>query len=201
MFSTPNSTIELKVQRLLSLPNLRSAQTTLWVQVPILMVLSMTTSLAGLCIFYQYRDCDPLSSGRNLAINREPIWSNTRKDTVSRSTSSSLHHRQNGSYSRPCWTLCCRNIFWVFIHSVFGNKLISSCYTWRLLKTCIQDTWLQYNPHPEDTCSSVWHYLHRSCILSRCVGNRSSPGIPDNIWGCWRAFTWLIHPWCFVQVI
>jgi len=55
---------QAQVQRLLSLPNLRSAQTTLWVQVPILMVLSMTTSLAGLCIFYQYRDCDPLSSGR-----------------------------------------------------------------------------------------------------------------------------------------
>ena len=27
------------------------------------MVLSLSTSLAGLCIFYQYRDCDPLVSG------------------------------------------------------------------------------------------------------------------------------------------
>merc|ERR1719233_1809036 len=41
-----------------------TAHPALWVQVPILIVLSLTTSLAGLCIFYQYRDCDPLISGR-----------------------------------------------------------------------------------------------------------------------------------------
>jgi len=55
---------QAQVQRLLTLPSLRSAQAALWVQVPILIVLSLTTSLAGLCIFYQYRDCDPLISGR-----------------------------------------------------------------------------------------------------------------------------------------
>lgn len=55
---------QAQVQRLLSLPSLRSAQVALWVQVPILMVLSLSTSLAGLCIFYQYRDCDPLVSGK-----------------------------------------------------------------------------------------------------------------------------------------
>merc|ERR1719347_713618 len=55
---------QAQVQRLLTLPSLRSAQAALWVQVPILMVLSLTTSLAGLCILYQYRECDPLASGR-----------------------------------------------------------------------------------------------------------------------------------------
>jgi len=55
---------QAQVQRLLTLPSLRSAQAALWVQVPILIVLSLTTSLAGLCILYQYRECDPLVSGR-----------------------------------------------------------------------------------------------------------------------------------------
>jgi len=55
---------QAQVQRLLTLPSLRSAQAALWLQVPILIVLSLSTSLAGLCIFYQYRDCDPLASGK-----------------------------------------------------------------------------------------------------------------------------------------
>jgi len=55
---------QAQVQRLLTLPTLRSAQAALWVQVPILGVLSLSTSLAGLCIFYKYRDCDPLMSGQ-----------------------------------------------------------------------------------------------------------------------------------------
>jgi hypothetical protein len=29
-------------------------------QVPILIALSLSTSFCGLCIFYTYRDCDPL---------------------------------------------------------------------------------------------------------------------------------------------
>eukprot|EP00092_Neocalanus_flemingeri_P018992 GFUD01020577.1.p1 GENE.GFUD01020577.1~~GFUD01020577.1.p1 ORF type:complete len:565 (-),score=132.36 GFUD01020577.1:115-1809(-) len=55
---------QAQVQRLLTLPTLRSAQAALWIQVPILMVLSLSTSLAGLCIFYRYRDCDPIMSGQ-----------------------------------------------------------------------------------------------------------------------------------------
>merc|ERR1719347_677756 len=55
---------QAQVQRLLTLPSLRSAQAALWLQVPILIVLSFATSLAGPCILYQYRECDPLASGQ-----------------------------------------------------------------------------------------------------------------------------------------
>jgi len=55
---------QAQVQRLLSLPSLRAGQAALWLQVPILMLLSCSTSLAGLCIFHHYRDCDPISAGR-----------------------------------------------------------------------------------------------------------------------------------------
>lgn len=61
---------QAQVQRLLTLPSLRSAQAALWVQVPILIVLSLTTSLAGLCILYQYRECDPLVSGSRIIENK-----------------------------------------------------------------------------------------------------------------------------------
>jgi len=55
---------QAQVQRLLTLPTLRKAQAALWIQVPILMALSLSTSFAGLCIYYSYRDCDPLAQGR-----------------------------------------------------------------------------------------------------------------------------------------
>ena len=55
---------QAQVQRLLSLPSLAAGQTALWLQVPILTLLSLSTSLAGLCILHHYRDCDPLESGR-----------------------------------------------------------------------------------------------------------------------------------------
>lgn len=55
---------QAQVQRLLSLPSLKAGQSALWLQVPILMLLSFSTSFAGLCIFYYYRDCDPISSGQ-----------------------------------------------------------------------------------------------------------------------------------------
>ena len=55
---------QAQVQRLLSLPSLSAGQTALWLQVPILTLLSLSTSLAGLCLLHHYRDCDPLQSGR-----------------------------------------------------------------------------------------------------------------------------------------
>lgn len=54
---------QAQVQRLLSLPSLKAGQAALWLQVPILMLLSFSTSFAGLCIFYHYRDCDPIRAG------------------------------------------------------------------------------------------------------------------------------------------
>ena len=81
----------LQVQRLLTLPSLRSAQAALWLQVPILIVLSLSTSLAGLCIFYQYRDCDPLSLRYFSWFLPYDNMELCRQDTISRPTSSPLH--------------------------------------------------------------------------------------------------------------
>ena len=55
---------QAQVQRLMSLPSLKSGQAALWIQVPILMLLSFSTSFAGLCIFHHYKDCDPIRSGK-----------------------------------------------------------------------------------------------------------------------------------------
>ncbi|XP_030566361.1 putative sodium-dependent multivitamin transporter [Drosophila novamexicana] len=55
---------QTQVQRLLSVHNLRSAQSALWWNLPILGMLSFSTIFSGLAIFYYYRDCDPKLSGR-----------------------------------------------------------------------------------------------------------------------------------------
>ncbi|EDW31382.1 GL10993 [Drosophila persimilis] len=55
---------QTQVQRLLSVHNLKSAQSALWWNVPILGLLSFSTIFSGLAIFYYYRNCDPLLEGR-----------------------------------------------------------------------------------------------------------------------------------------
>lgn len=55
---------QAQVQRLLSVGSLRRSQMALWLQWPILTSLSLTTSLAGLVIYANYRGCDPLLAGR-----------------------------------------------------------------------------------------------------------------------------------------
>lgn len=55
---------QTQVQRLLSVRNLKSAQSALWWNLPILGMLSFSTIFSGLSIFYYYRDCDPLLKGR-----------------------------------------------------------------------------------------------------------------------------------------
>ena len=44
--------------------SLKSAQKALWLQWPILALLSLTTSYAGLVIYAYYKDCDPVLRGR-----------------------------------------------------------------------------------------------------------------------------------------
>ena len=46
------------------LGTLRKSQLALWVQFPILALLSCSTGLAGLAIYSYYRDCDPVLEGR-----------------------------------------------------------------------------------------------------------------------------------------
>ena len=55
---------QAQIQRLLSTKSLASAQRALWIQWPILAVLSLTTSYAGLVIHAFYKDCDPIQLGR-----------------------------------------------------------------------------------------------------------------------------------------
>eukprot|EP00095_Tigriopus_kingsejongensis_P004408 snap_masked-scaffold93_size381549-processed-gene-2.12 protein:Tk04408 transcript:snap_masked-scaffold93_size381549-processed-gene-2.12-mRNA-1 annotation:"sodium-dependent multivitamin transporter-like" len=55
-----------QVQRLLTIGDLKQSQRSLWIQWPILTLLSLSTSLAGLVIFAYYKDCDPVKSGRIL---------------------------------------------------------------------------------------------------------------------------------------
>ena len=56
---------QAQVQRLLSTKSLASAQRALWIQWPILALLSLTTSYAGLVIHAFYKDCDPIQLGRD----------------------------------------------------------------------------------------------------------------------------------------
>lgn len=55
---------QTQVQRLLSVRNLKASQASLWWNLPILMLLSFSTCFSGLCIYYYYKDCDPLLQGR-----------------------------------------------------------------------------------------------------------------------------------------
>ncbi|TRY71728.1 hypothetical protein TCAL_03416 [Tigriopus californicus] len=53
-----------QVQRLLTVGNLQRSQRSLWIQWPILTLLSLSTSFAGLVMFAFYKDCDPVSAKR-----------------------------------------------------------------------------------------------------------------------------------------
>lgn len=55
---------QAQVQRLLTIKDLHRAQASLWIQWPILTVLSLSTSFAGLVVYAQYHNCDPMTSGR-----------------------------------------------------------------------------------------------------------------------------------------
>nr|CAD7255941.1 unnamed protein product [Timema shepardi] len=55
---------QTQVQRLLTLRDLRRSQIALWLSWPVLTLLSLSTSFAGLAIYSKYHNCDPLKSGR-----------------------------------------------------------------------------------------------------------------------------------------
>lgn len=55
---------QAQVQRLLTVRDLKSAQIAVWINWPILSILSLSTSMSGLVIYYYYRTCDPLEQGR-----------------------------------------------------------------------------------------------------------------------------------------
>lgn len=55
---------QTQVQRLQTVKDLKSAQKALWLNWPILSLLSLSTSFSGLAIYYFYSTCDPLKQGR-----------------------------------------------------------------------------------------------------------------------------------------
>ncbi|XP_058824324.1 putative sodium-dependent multivitamin transporter [Topomyia yanbarensis] len=55
---------QTQVQRLKTVKDLKTAQRALWLNWPILSLLSLTTSFSGLAIYYYYSTCDPLKQGR-----------------------------------------------------------------------------------------------------------------------------------------
>ncbi|KAF7410553.1 hypothetical protein HZH68_004934 [Vespula germanica] len=55
---------QVQVQRLLTVKSLNNAQQALWLSLPILMLLSVSTCFSGLSMYSKYYDCDPLTEGR-----------------------------------------------------------------------------------------------------------------------------------------
>lgn len=55
---------QTQVQRLLTVKSLKKSQGALWLNWPILSLLSFSTSFSGLAIYYYYQKCDPLLEGR-----------------------------------------------------------------------------------------------------------------------------------------
>lgn len=55
---------QTQVQRLLTVKSLKKSQAALWLNWPILSLLSFSTSFSGLAIYYYYSKCDPLIEGR-----------------------------------------------------------------------------------------------------------------------------------------
>ncbi|KAK2578004.1 hypothetical protein KPH14_008433 [Odynerus spinipes] len=55
---------QVQVQRLLTVRSLKAAQRALWISLPILMLLSVSTCFSGLSMYSKYYNCDPLTKGR-----------------------------------------------------------------------------------------------------------------------------------------
>ncbi|XP_050533540.1 putative sodium-dependent multivitamin transporter [Daktulosphaira vitifoliae] len=55
---------QTQVQRYLTMKDYRTAVKSLWLSVPILSLLSLSTCLSGLAIYSKYYNCDPIKAGR-----------------------------------------------------------------------------------------------------------------------------------------
>jgi len=55
---------QAQVQRLLTVKDLKSAQLAVWINWPILSLVSLSTCFTGLIIYYYYSTCDPMAQGR-----------------------------------------------------------------------------------------------------------------------------------------
>ncbi|XP_050492665.1 putative sodium-dependent multivitamin transporter isoform X1 [Bombus huntii] len=57
-------TNQVQVQRMLTIKNVKDAQTAIWWSWPLSSLMSLGLCFAGLAIYTKYRDCDPLQAGR-----------------------------------------------------------------------------------------------------------------------------------------
>jgi len=55
---------QTQIQRFLTMKDYKTAVTALWCSLPLVVVISLLTSLSGLAMFSKYYDCDPIKSGR-----------------------------------------------------------------------------------------------------------------------------------------
>lgn len=55
---------QTQIQRLITLPTLKKSQLSLWLALPITMLLSFITCLTGLVMYAYFKDCDPILSKR-----------------------------------------------------------------------------------------------------------------------------------------
>ncbi|XP_022183212.1 putative sodium-dependent multivitamin transporter [Myzus persicae] len=55
---------QTQIQRFLTLKDYKTAVTALWCSLPLVIVISLLTSLSGLAMFSKYYNCDPIKSGR-----------------------------------------------------------------------------------------------------------------------------------------
>ncbi|XP_001951358.1 putative sodium-dependent multivitamin transporter isoform X1 [Acyrthosiphon pisum] len=55
---------QTQIQRFLTMKDYKTAVTALWCSLPLVLVISLITSLSGLAMFSKYYNCDPIKSGR-----------------------------------------------------------------------------------------------------------------------------------------
>lgn len=55
---------QTQVQRLLTVKSLKQSQQAMFINWPILSLLSLSTGFSGLALYYYYADCDPVLAGR-----------------------------------------------------------------------------------------------------------------------------------------
>lgn len=65
---------QTQVQRLLTVKNLKASQRALWLNWPILSLLSFSTCFSGVAIYYYYAKCDPVLEGRIQSRDQVNRW-------------------------------------------------------------------------------------------------------------------------------
>lgn len=194
---------QTQVQRLLSVHNLKSAQSALWWNLPILGMLSFSTIFSGLAIFYYYRDCDPVLNGR--IMSRDQIMPLFALDTMGNNEVQRIYLTIINfcfcfrSISWTVWPLCLGYILGQLIDSIFGGHFALGCYTGGLSQAAVQNHFqasvnrLPVNAAHQNYCLHLWIALH-TVGLWRWLDGRRAAGLVDHLWSCGRTTAWHFYP-------